>query len=206
MRKIETYFPDVLHDVKEYKEIANTENPEIEIAWQSIDDLIDDQFIETSTERGVARREKLLKVTPSKADSLDDRKLRISLKWNDRLPYTYKVLKDKLDQIFGDNYEMERLVSKRLLKIKVNSFNWSMFDLVTNEIRQMIPANMILESTIHQRIESPFYIAVTILSGEEITVYPYSPRNIESKGSIYIGTGSNTGLENVTVYPRKEVI
>ena len=206
MRKVETYFPEVINDVEEYKEIANTENPELEATWQSIDSLIDDQFIETATERGVTRREKLLKITPSKIDSLDDRKLRISLKWNDRLPYTYKVLKDKLDQIFGDNYQIERFINELILKVKVNSFNWNIFNLVTDEIRKMIPADMILESTIHQKTESSFYVGMATIAGEEIKVYPYSPKELLSKGNIYIATGNNTGLENVTIYPRKEVI
>ncbi len=206
MRKIETYFPDVLHDIEEYKEIANAENFELQAAWILMDDLIDDQFIETATERGIARREKLLNIVPSKVDSLDDRRLRVLLKWNDRLPYTYKVLKNKLDQIFGDNYKMERFASERILKIEVNSFNWNVFSLVTDEIRKMIPANMVLESTIHQRIKSPFYIGITTLSGEEITVYPYSPKELSSKGNIYIATGSNAEVDTTTIYPRKEVI
>ena len=184
----------------------STQNPELEATCQSIDNLLADQFIETATERGVTRREKLLKITPSKIDSLDDRKLRISLKWNDRLPYTYKVLKDKLDQIFGDNYQIERFINERILKVKVNSFNWNIFNLVTDEIRKMIPANMILESTIHQKTESSFYVGMATISGEEITVYPYSPKELLSKGNIYIETGSNTGLEKVIIYPRKEVI
>lgn len=54
--------------------------------------------------------------------------------------------------------------------------------------------------------QSNIYIGMATVSGEEITVYPYSPRNIESKGNIYVGLGSNTGVENMTVYPRKEVI
>lgn len=47
-----------------------------------------------------------------------------------------------------------------------------------------------------------FYIGCCLTSGEEITVYPYSPKEIDSKGKVYIAAGNNTGLENVTVYPK----
>lgn len=50
------------------------------------------------------------------------------------------------------------------------------------------------------------FIGIATLSGEEITVYPYSPTSIESKGKVYIATGNDTTVENMTVYPKKEVI
>lgn len=53
---------------------------------------------------------------------------------------------------------------------------------------------------------SEIFIGMATISGEEITVYPYSPKELSSKGKVYIATGSNTGVENMTVYPRKEVI
>lgn len=46
--------------------------------------------------------------------------------------------------------------------------------------------------------------AAATISGEEITVYPYSPKDIESKGKINIAMAQNTGVESVTTYPRKE--
>lgn len=48
------------------------------------------------------------------------------------------------------------------------------------------------------------FIGIATLSGEEITVYPYSPTSIESKGKVYIATGNDTTVENMTVYPKKE--
>jgi phage tail P2-like protein len=42
-----------------------------------------------------------------------------------------------------------------------------------------------------------------IISGEEITVYPWSVTSIESKGNINIALGTNTGSESITVYPKE---
>lgn len=46
------------------------------------------------------------------------------------------------------------------------------------------------------------YAATTIL-GEEITVYPWSPKSISSKGEMVIAIGNDIGLENITLYPKK---
>ncbi len=45
-----------------------------------------------------------------------------------------------------------------------------------------------------------------LISGEKITVYPYTPRDLESKGQINIAVGQNIGVENVAVYPGREII
>ena len=37
------YLPNVLHDVAEFKEITNTENPEFNLTWRSMQDVFDDQ-------------------------------------------------------------------------------------------------------------------------------------------------------------------
>lgn len=50
------------------------------------------------------------------------------------------------------------------------------------------------------------YFAATTLCGEEIAVYPWSVKGIESKGKFNINTTISEGIENVSVYPKKEVI
>ncbi|MCT8975485.1 phage tail protein I [Clostridium sp. CX1] len=48
------------------------------------------------------------------------------------------------------------------------------------------------------------FIGSCISSGEEITVYPWSPRNIESKGKLNVALSGTKGIESMTIYPRKE--
>ncbi|MCF6464214.1 putative phage tail protein [Clostridium sp. Cult1] len=145
MKRVEEYYPNVLHDIEEYMEIAKTENPELEIAWQSVIDLTDDQFIETATERGVARREKILKITPFADDDLESRRFRVLARENDKLPYTYRVLVNKLDQLCGkDGYVMTRNLGKHTLKIKIELTKKRMFDEVDKLARRMAPANLII--------------------------------------------------------------
>lgn len=52
---------------------------------------------------------------------------------------------------------------------------------------------------------SIFYGATTI-GGEEIIVYPWAPKNVESKGKVTVAVGHNVCFESVQVYPKKEMI
>lgn len=143
--KMEEYWPLFLREVKEFKEISKAENPEIEKLWQSLDDLMDNQFIETTTDRGIARREKLLKITPFADDDLESRRFRVKAIWNDRLPYTYRVLEDRLDQLCGeDGYKMVLGSDLYSLKIKIELVNKRMFDEVKKVSEKMAPANLVI--------------------------------------------------------------
>ena len=46
------------------------------------------------------------------------------------------------------------------------------------------------------------YLGACITSGEEVTIYPWSPKDIESKGRVNIATAQSSGVENVTIYPK----
>ncbi|KXG78297.1 putative phage tail protein [Thermotalea metallivorans] len=143
MKPVEAYWPLILQEIREMKEIAKAENSELEAVWQTVEDLIDDQFIETATERGIARREKILKITPFADDTLETRRFRIQARWNDKLPYTYRTLQSKLDQLCGeDGYEMT--LGAYSLGIKIELTKKRMFDEVEKLVKQMAPTNLVL--------------------------------------------------------------
>lgn len=60
-------------------------------------------FIEDCDEYGIQKYENLLGITPSTEDTLNSRKLRVLLRWNDYIPYTYRVLVNKLNALCGVN-------------------------------------------------------------------------------------------------------
>ena len=79
--------------------------------------------------------------------------------------------------------------------------------LMTNAIDRAVAGGVGIKYVLELIQEgSEINIATVIVSGENITVYPYSPKDIESSGKIYIATGSNAEVGTTTVYPRKEVI
>lgn len=145
MKQIQEYWPSVLQEIEEFKELANTENIEINGLKESITNLIDDQFIETATERGIARREKIFKITPYADDSLETRRFRVLARENDKLPYTYRVLENKLNQLCGENgYVMTLNAGEYTLNIKIELVVKRMFDEVDKLVRRMAPANLVI--------------------------------------------------------------
>lgn len=145
MKQIEDYWPNILKDVREFKKIANAENPELRIIWEAVENLMNDQFIETATIRGVVRREKMLEITPYFDDDIESRRFRVLARWNDKLPYTYRILEKKLNQLCGqEHYTMTLNANDYWLDIKIELTRKRMFDEVDRLTRQMVPANIVI--------------------------------------------------------------
>jgi hypothetical protein len=146
MREIQSYWIDELKNVEEFKEIANVQNPEIKLLWDTVANLLDDQFIETATQRGIVRRESILKITPFADDTLETRRFRVSSRWNDQLPYSYRVLENKLNQLCGkDGYTMALNNNQYTLNIKIELTQKRMFNEVQILSRKIVPSNMIIK-------------------------------------------------------------
>ena len=60
-RKLIDYLPYVIRDYAEFQGIMGSEQPEIEKAWNTTDDLLNNQFIPTAGNMGLSRWEKILK-------------------------------------------------------------------------------------------------------------------------------------------------
>ncbi|WP_317115418.1 putative phage tail protein, partial [Clostridium neonatale] len=97
------YIPPVLADAEEQKQIFKALNPEINMLWAEIERAQNNQFISSSDEYGVARRENMLSIKPKNTETLDDRKFRLLSREIEKLPYTYRVLKNKLKALCGEN-------------------------------------------------------------------------------------------------------
>ncbi len=145
MSAMETYWPDAIKEYREFQELANAVNPEITSLWQTLSDMLDDRFIATAKESGIARREKMLNIHPFVDDDLESRRFRIQAKWNDKIPYTYKDLRKKLDNLCGaDDYEISRDLSAHTLNVRIELVKSRMFDEVDRVVRKIAPANLIV--------------------------------------------------------------
>jgi hypothetical protein len=142
---IRDYWIDELQEIKEFQIIDAVENPEINSLNSRIQNLIDDQFIETATEIGIARREKTLKITPFVDDTLETRRFRLRTRNSERTFYTYNVLINKLNQLCGENgYESTLNTKAYTLNIKIELTQKRMLDDVRFMSRRIVPANIVI--------------------------------------------------------------
>lgn len=173
-KKLIEFLPSEISDIEDFKQIMNIEDIELNNIENKQLELLNENFIDTATQYGIKHQEKLFKIRPDlENETLEFRKLRIKNRKIDKAPFTYKFLEYKLKNLFGeDNYKLDLINNKYILKLEINTFDWNIFDEVINNIKTIIPCNIVLHFSLAQKIKSNLYCASTLLSGEEITVYP----------------------------------
>ena len=91
----------------EIKQITKVEQKETDALDYEIGRILDNAFIQDCDEYGIKKYEKLVGVTPTAQDTLESRKSRVLIRWNDFIPYSYKVLIRKLNIFCGvNNYDI----------------------------------------------------------------------------------------------------
>lgn len=141
---LKEYLPDVLKDVQEMRAIMDAETPEIQAIWDACEDCMNDQFISEATENGVARREKMLNITPYATDTLEDRRFRLRTKYAENVPYTRKSLAYLLDSLCGkDGYQLTILTESFTVKVKVALVAKKQADSIREVLERILPYNML---------------------------------------------------------------
>jgi len=138
------YLPEVLRDVKEMRAIMETETPEVQALWAACEDCMNDQFIMEATENGVARREKMLGITPPATDTLDDRKFRLLSRYSESIPYTRKSLDAILRSLCGDGgYKLQIKTADFTVNVKVALLVKKQAAMVGETLERILPYNMV---------------------------------------------------------------
>lgn len=141
------YWMPILRNIKEFKEIAKTEEPELRYILEAIDRTLANMFIETADEYGIKRFEDMMGLYPNKGDSLETRRFNVLIKWNDKVPYTDKELYNRLLSLCGgaDKFEITEKYKEYLIEIVTHLGVNGAFDAVTNLLEEMLPCNIVLD-------------------------------------------------------------
>ncbi|OOM82339.1 hypothetical protein CLPUN_03080 [Clostridium puniceum] len=200
---VSKYLPPIVRDTENFKDIAKAENPEFNVLLNTnIKDAFNNQFVEDANESGIKRYESIVKIHPKASDTLEDRNAAILLKYNQQLPYTYRTLENKLIALYGiDGFKLGLKNNEYVLNVEIFSSKWNMFDTTIDNFREIIPCNLILKATMINKVLSKLLIGGINFMGEETTVYPYTPKELESTGHFNVAAGQNVGVESVTLYP-----
>lgn len=145
---INTYWPTIVRDTEQFGQIAVAENEEFNRLSECIFRALEDSFIESATEYGVKRWESMLQIAPSASDTLDDRKARILTYLNLKLPYTWRVLKQLIAGVVGeDNFEMSLDNDTQTLSIKCYDEH---YDSISTLVSRVIPMNLNVEYVFYE--------------------------------------------------------
>ncbi len=141
-----SYLPDFIKDFREFQRLAEAENPELLIIWENLERVMKDQFVTTSTENGVKRWEKILKIIPKGSETLDERKFRILTRLNEKLPFTYRRLDRQLASLCGEEgYFLEVSNKDYTVIVKVELIAKSNIEDIRRLLERILPANMLFE-------------------------------------------------------------
>lgn len=140
------YWIKELRRVAEFKEIAKTEDIEFLRLYGETDRALKNLFIETADEYGVKRLEKVAGIYPDAEDTLEQRKARLYVYWNDKEPYTEGELRNRLESLCGaGNYEIDSDYRNFLIRIITNVGGYGIFDEITKMLDYFLPANLVLD-------------------------------------------------------------
>lgn len=172
---LETYYPNIMQQVREFQKIAEVEDPEFNAAWGCAEDVFSDEFIESLTANGCKRWESILKLHPLNSDTLEVRRKRILVKINTVVPYTHRSFQNILNAIYG--------VGKAKISLNYNNYEFWL-DLAASILpksaelrslsREIIPANLTINVSNTQTAKLNLYTGAVIQLYKHTTLRPSS--------------------------------
>ncbi len=142
-----TYLPSFMTKFKEIAATLDAENPEFVLVWKAADRVLQNEFIETADEYGISRFEEILNILPSKEDTLESRRSRVSSRWFNTISYTLRALIMKLEALCGDSdFTIIKEYDNYTITIIVDLKIFGQVDELDHIIESMIPCNMIVNS------------------------------------------------------------
>lgn len=143
-----SYLPDFMQSYIEPVSALEAENPEFDIVWKAVDRVLYNRFISTADEYGISRFEKMLGIHPTSEDTLESRRSRVQSKWFNRIPYTWKVLLQKLVILCGssDFTLTHNFTEGYTLTILTNLELYGQVEELESIINSMIPCNVVIDS------------------------------------------------------------
>lgn len=148
-KKLQDYLPPVLLKTYEFPLLCKTEQPEFDRLNAAATAVLDAQFVTTAGERGIARYEKIFKITPMDTDTLGERRFRVLARINAQLPFSVRRLRQQLSTLCGeDGYKLELDGGKYTLTVKVALTAKRNQQAVEELLADIVPANMVCTTSL----------------------------------------------------------
>lgn len=163
-----SYLPSFMAEYEEINAALTAENPEFTLLWNGKEKVLKNQFILTAEGEGLARFERLLGIVPSKLDTLESRRQRVLLRWFLQLPYTERMLLEKLVNLCGEeNFAFTKNYDCYQIRIEVSLELYGQIKELEELLERMIPCNMNVIS--RNRLDCKAEGNVKIYSGIRVT-------------------------------------
>lgn len=169
-----SYWMPVLRQLKEFKEIAKAEEPELRYILEACDRTLNNFFISTADEYGISRFESMMGIFPDEGEDLETRRFNVLVKWNDKVPYTDGGLYDRLLSLCGEGkFTITPQYEDYKISITTEAGIKGAFDTISSLITDMLPCN--LELTLQNILKAQkdtatsFGVAISTAMSYQIT-------------------------------------
>ena len=191
-RQLLNYLPPVLREVLEFQAINMANEPEISAAWDALDRLMANQFLDTADSAGVSVWEQELRIRPKGTDTLEARKVRIKSMWNLELPYTIIWLRQWLAAVAeGLPYEA-KVRDGYTLDILTQWDKDGQVESIKNLLEQgVIPSNILVNSqnTINCNVDSPHNVTTGLVLCDCLYISDSGNQNISLEMPAVLAAG-----------------
>ena len=141
----EIYLPEHLEDMIEIAEINRVSDKKMLVVESEIEALEDDILIETATEKGIARREKILGIKPRDGKMLSQRRARVMAEWFDVYPYTKLSLDRKLSLMCGEgHFSVSVNAAQQTMTVNLDLYAKDVVAEVAEMLERIVPLMIII--------------------------------------------------------------
>ena len=167
---LKALLPQLMTEYIELEGIMNVETTELNGVETEHESLVNNRYIHTCNEDGITRFEHIMSIVPNSNDTLEDRQFRCITKWNQTIPYNYKVLDEKLALLCGEGmYQLIVDFANQSVTIKLALANENQFQSVVDLVNSIVPCNMLIEV----RIMYNTHEMLSKLTHEQLSAFTY---------------------------------
>ena len=178
-----SYLPDFMQEYREIRRIMESEEPEFKILWNLFKKVFNNQFIQYCDEDGISKFEEMLGLHRYENDTLEIRIFRVLTYWNDQIPYTWRVLVNRMNQLCGiGNYELKPNFNNYELGVTTKFDGSKKYDELNNMLKTILPANLGFNSIniLTPKSESSVYISNGVIDYMKYEINAKLPDSIFS--------------------------
>lgn len=169
---LKVLLPEWFQNVKEFNELMESEETELDEVENSIRSVRDNCYIQTADEVTIRLYEKRFGIA-YQGESLGYRRSRIMQRYNTVVPFTIGFLKDRLTELYGSQgYEISVDGIHSIITIKITSDRYGAVNLLYDLLWDILPAHIqIIASQVNTKdIKGVFSAGATISSTKVITI------------------------------------
>lgn len=142
---LKEYMPPFLSGVREFNEIFETEDIELDKLKERINSILKEIIVKTAEEYGLKRYESIYGITKV-AETLEARRMTILLKMNNRTAYSYKWLINTLNEAIGEeNYKITTDFNNYKMNIEIALNYTEAAEILRKDLVKQMPANIELD-------------------------------------------------------------